>query len=247
MRYFLEVSYKGTAYHGWQSQSNSISIQDIIEQALGTALSSKPKIVGSSRTDTGVHAEQQFAHFDINSQLDCAKIQFKMNSILPRDVCIKNILPVNQEAHARYDAYSRTYQYRIDSGKDPFLENLVYYYRLPLNIDVMNAAAQILLKNDNFESFSRVKTEVNNFICKLEACHWFHNGRLLIFEITSNRFLRGMVRAITGTLLEIGLEKMPLSNLQPVIDSKDRGKAGRAVPACGLFLTKVEYPRGYFK
>jgi len=246
LRYFLELSYKGTYYHGWQSQKNAVAIQEVIEKVLSNILSKEIAIVGSSRTDTGVHAEQQFAHFDFEKNLNARDFTFKLNNVLPRDVAVNNLYQVPSTAHARFDAISRTYQYRIVQQKNPFKEKLAYYYKVNLDLDKMNQACQIILINDNFECFSRVKTEVKNFVCDIQHCVWGIFDGMLTFEIQSNRFLRGMVRALVGTILDVGRGKKELTELQNIIDSRDRRQAGRAAPAHGLFLTKVEYPSGYF-
>ena len=241
-RYFLDISYKGTNYHGWQKQKNANSVQQEIEKGLSTMFQSKVGIMGSGRTDTGVHARQQIAHFDSSVQLDVSNLVFKLNRILPNDIVVKAALHVHSEAHARFDANLRSYQYFIHQNRDPFKEGVSYYFSKPLDIEKMNRASKMLIGEQDFQSFSKVKTEVNNFICNIKTAEWILQNDSLVFCVTANRFLRGMIRALVGTLLEVGQEKMSIEEFQEVIKIKDRTKAGRAVPAEGLFLTNVEYP-----
>jgi tRNA pseudouridine38-40 synthase len=246
LRYFIELAYLGTSYHGWQSQTNATSVQELIEQGLSSILSSEVSITGSSRTDTGVHAEQQYAHFDFSTPLNTSDLSYKLNALLPPDIFIKRIFQVKDSYHSRFDAIFRRYEYRITSVKDPFHINQTYYFRTKLNLDLMNRGCEIFLKNNNFQSFSKVKTEVNHYNCNLSTCKWKQSGKVNIFEVQANRFLRGMVRAMVGTLIDIGLGKLSVSKLQGIIESKDRRLAGRAAPAKGLFLVEVGYPKDYF-
>lgn len=242
MRYFLEIAYQGTNYHGWQVQHNAQSVQSVIQEKLCLLLGTSIEITGSGRTDTGVHAEQQFAHFDSEIPLIASRFCYRLNAMLPKDISILNLYEVNAEAHARFDAIQRTYQYRIVTRKNPFLFRLSYFSNQRYYLDRMNQAAEILKKYEDFQTFSKVRTDVKHFKCQISEAIWKDEGDLLIFEISANRFLRGMVRAIVGTLLEVGVNKMSLHDFETVIQSKDRNKAGRAVPAEGLFLTKVQYP-----
>ena len=241
-RYFLDISYKGTDYHGWQRQPNANSVQEEVENALKTMFQTEIGIMGSGRTDTGVHARQQVAHFDCKIALDIAELAFKLNRILPNDIVVNHAKAVHDDAHSRFDATLRSYEYFLHQKRDPFKVGTSYFYAKQLDLDKMNAAAKKLVGEQDFQSFSKVKTEVNNFICNIETAAWKIDNESLVFCVTANRFLRGMIRALVGTLLEVGLGNMSLEDFQNVIDVKDRTKAGRAVPADGLFLTTVQYP-----
>lgn len=248
MRYFIEVSYLGTAYHGWQLQPNAISIQEVLEDGFSKILRTKIRIQGSSRTDTGVHARQQFAYFDAEEPtLSLNDLIWKVNSFLPDDVSLNQIIPVQSDAHARFDAESRKYIYRIHLRKDPFMIINSLLFRKPLDVGRMNRAAKILFEYNDFECFSKVKTEVNTFNCTIHEAEWFVNDHQLEFHIKANRFLRGMVRAIVGTLLDIGEGKKDENDLRRIIESKERTKAGRSIEAIGLTLEEVNYPQNYFK
>lgn len=241
-RYFLDIAYNGTAYHGWQVQENSNTVQAELQKCLSTLFRSQTDIMGSGRTDTGVHATHQIAHFDVHEPIVDDKLLYKLNSFLPKDISIQSIRQVQAEAHTRFDATERSYQYLFHRAKSPFLEKLSYYYPKVLDIDLMNEAAEKLLGEQNFESFSKVKTEVNTFICTIKEARWEKQNDSLVFHVTANRFLRGMVRALVGTLLDVGMGKLTVTNFVSIIESQDRKKAGRAVPAHGLYLTKVAYP-----
>lgn len=242
MRVFIEIAYKGTHYHGWQRQENAISVQQVIEEALGKLLRKPAEIVGSGRTDTGVHAAHQVFHIDLDDAVNMDKLAHQLNAILPFDISVKRIRKVAEEAHARFDAVLRSYEYHINPKKDPFRQGLSYHYSAPLNLEKMNQAAATMKSKTDFECFSRVKTEVYTFNCDIFEAVWKPNNENFVFHVSANRFLRGMVRAIVGTLLQVGKDKMSLEEFEAVLDSKDRTKAGRAVPAEGLFLTQVEYP-----
>jgi tRNA pseudouridine38-40 synthase len=241
-RLLFEIAYKGTHYAGWQSQPNATSVQEVVEDALSKLLRAEIKIVGSGRTDTGVHCEQQFFHADIEKSVDAEKLLLRLNSILPKDISIQSIRPIKPEAHARYDATERTYQYRITQQKSPFLEGLALHYFKSLDIQTMNKAAALLTGEHDFECFSKVKTDVNHFKCTIKKSVWKQEGNILEFTITANRFLRGMVRAIVGTLLDVGSGKITVKEFEAIMKSKDRRKAGANVDAHGLFLVKVKYP-----
>ncbi|CAL2087996.1 tRNA pseudouridine(38-40) synthase TruA [Tenacibaculum sp. 190524A02b] len=242
MRYFIELSYNGKNYHGWQIQPDAISIQEKINNALSTILRTDINIVGAGRTDAGVHASQMFAHFDIDKVLD-ENFTYKLNAILPNDIVIHQTLLVNNDAHARFDANSRSYEYKIWLGRNPFLLDTTWQLLYKdININAMNEAAQILYEYNDFECFSKVKTDVNTFICKVTEAKWILNNSNLTFYISADRFLRNMVRAIVGTLLDVGLGKKSVANFREIIESKNRSKAGVSVPAKGLFLTNVSYP-----
>lgn len=242
MRYFIEVSYQGQGYHGWQVQQNASTIQQEINEALGKYCRCPIETVGSGRTDTGVHAVQQFCHVDLLNQLDVSMAIHKINGILPPDIAVINIYKVPDHAHARFDAISRSYEYRISRKKDPFLQHKSYYLRETLDIEEMNEACKFLIGKKDFKCFSRVKTSVDNFICTISQAHWeAHNGTYC-FYVSANRFLRGMVRALVGTLMEIGTGKLTVPQFHAIMKSRDRRAAGRSVPAHGLFLTKIIYP-----
>ena len=241
MRYFIELSYKGTNYHGWQIQPDASSVQEEITKALATILQEKILLVGAGRTDAGVHASQMFAHVDTIKKLSNNYVH-KLNAILPNDIVIKSIKEVSDDTHARFDAVSRTYEYRILLGRDPFLlETTWQLHQKNLQIEKMNEAANLLFKYEDFESFSKVKTDVNTFNCTIMKAVWTLEDKHLIFHIKANRFLRNMVRAIVGTLIEVGLGKKTVEDFRKIIESKKRSEAGLSVPAKGLFLTEVCY------
>ena len=241
MRYFIELSYKGTNYHGWQIQPDASSVQEEITKALATILQEKILLVGAGRTDAGVHASQMFAHVDTVKKLSNNYVH-KLNAILPNDIVIKSIKEVSDDTHARFDAVSRTYEYRILLGRDPFLlETTWQLHQKNLQIEKMNEAANLLFKYEDFESFSKLKTDVNTFNCTIMKAVWTLEDKHLIFHIKANRFLRNMVRAVVGTLLEVGLGKKTVEDFRKIIESKKRSEAGLSVPAKGLFLTEVCY------
>ncbi len=245
MRYFLHLAYNGNAYYGWQMQPEHPSVQDTLEKCLSLLLHcERVAITGCGRTDTGVHASCFYAHFDLDTKLttsECDRIRDQLNNFLPKDIVIYRLFPVKDEAHTRFDAESRTYQYFITTVKNPFTFSQRLFYHRPLNVEKMNEAAKLLKKNEDFTSFSKVHTQVNNFICHVSEAFWERKGEDVVFTITANRFLRNMVRAIVGTLLDVGLEKMSLEDFQSVIEKKDRCEAGISVPAHALFLTDVRY------
>jgi tRNA pseudouridine38-40 synthase len=245
-RYFIELSYKGTNYHGWQIQKNATGVQQLLNKALSLKLGNDTETVGSGRTDKGVHAIQQFAHFDTNKKLNQEQMAFQLNRVLPNDIVVKNIYEVDSDAHARFDAIARSYQYKINQIKDPFLINTSYYRRGDLDLELMNQAAGLLMGTQDFESFSKVKTDVNHFICTISKSEWIQMGDQINYSVTADRFLRGMVRTVVGTMLDIGTGKISLEELKKIITSLDRKKAGRAVPAHGLFLTEVKYSPDIF-
>jgi tRNA pseudouridine38-40 synthase len=242
MRYFIEFSYNGTAYNGWQRQNNALGVQQVLEEAVSKLVRKPVEITGSSRTDAGVHAEQQFAHFD------CEEIQrpdlfvYSVNGMIPFDVAVKRIFPVDETLHSRFAATHRSYEYRIAKLKNPFLVNQVHVLRAELDLDLMNQAAKILTLYDDFESFSKLHTNVNNFRCNIMEASWFERGELLIFKVKANRFLRGMVRALVGTMLNVGKGKTSLKEFEEIILLKNRKYAGAQAPAAGLFLIEVGYP-----
>ena len=247
MRYFLELSYNGSAYHGWQRQPNASSIQQVLEEALSTLLRKKTTIVGAGRTDTGVHAKQIFAHFDAEiTAMEVNNLAFRLNRFLPNDIVVIAIHPVKHDAHARFDATSRSYEYHITQRKDPFDSEFAYCFNFSLDIEAMNTAAKMLLTHTNFKCFSRSKTDVKTFDCNITEVFWEQHNHKFIFQVSANRFLRNMVRAMVGTLLDIGTGKYGLSDFQSILESQDRTKAGSSAPAQGLFLTQVRYPNTIF-
>ena len=246
LRYFFEISYKGTNYHGWQIQQNANSVQQVVQEKLKLLLNKNIDIVGSGRTDTGVHAKTQFFHADFHSELNCSDFRYHLNAVLPYDICVRSIRPVTKDAHARFDAISRSYRYFILNEKDPFRIGEAYIYHKELNMDRLKVASELLVGKYNFESFSKVKTQVNNFICEVHTAKWSGSEHDAVFEIKANRFLRGMVRAIVGTLLLINEGKMEPGQITEIISGRDRKLAGRSVPADGLFLWAVDYPDQIF-
>lgn len=245
-RYFLEVAYKGTHYHGWQIQDNAKSVQEVIQNALSTLLRSKVSTMGSGRTDTGVHAKQQFLHFDYTKEIDGADFLKRINAILPFDIAGLGLRKVSPEAHARFDAVLRKYEYHLINWKNPFLKDLAWHCYYKLDVQAMNNAAALLLEYRDFECFSKTHTDVHNFNCEIKEAHWEQKEGGLIFHITANRFLRGMVRAIVGTLVDVGRKKIEPEKFREVIQSKSRSKAGSSVPPDGLYLSQVIYPQRIF-
>lgn len=242
MRYFIELAYNGTRYHGWQYQPNATSVQQTLNRGLSLLLGEDIDAMGAGRTDTGVHARQMYAHFDFDGFFECDNLVYKLNALLPKDIAVYSIFPVSDEAHARFDATSRTYEYHIHTQKDVFAENLSWYYQHELDTDLMNAAAKKLLLHTDFQCFSKVNTDVSTFNCSISHASWHADGKKLIFTITADRFLRNMVRAVVGTLVNVGQRKTTLEEFDNIIIQKERSKAGFSVPAHGLYLTKVQYP-----
>jgi tRNA pseudouridine38-40 synthase len=241
LRYFIELSYNGKSYHGWQIQPNAISVQEVLEHSLSKLLNASISLMGAGRTDSGVHASQMFAHFDTNNLVD-GNLVFKLNSFLPNDIAIHDIFQVNDDAHARFDALSRTYVYKISQQKNVFNSEFAYALHKDLDVDVMNKACRILSEYNDFQCFSKVHTDVKTYHCNIMLARWELKDDQLLFTIKADRFLRNMVRAIVGTMVNIGLGKVQVMDLHDIIKSKDRGEAGFSVPAHGLYLTKIEYP-----
>jgi tRNA pseudouridine38-40 synthase len=242
MRYFIKLAYKGTNYFGWQYQPDAISVQETLNKALSTLLKTNIDILGAGRTDSGVHAKEMFAHFDYGTEIDTQKIVHKLNSFLPKDIAIFDLIKVHNDAHARFDATKRTYEYHIHTKKNAFESDDSWYYSLPLDVEKMNEACKILSEYTDFECFSKTHTDVNTFNCKIFEANWKQNEDKLVFTIAADRFLRNMVRAIVGTMINIGSGKVSLNDFRKIIESKNRSKAGFSVPAHGLYLTKIEYP-----
>jgi tRNA pseudouridine38-40 synthase len=246
MRYFLDLAYDGSPYHGWQVQPNAPSVQEEVNIALSILLKQKTECVGSGRTDTGVHAFQQFAHFDANKRLDTAHFMYQLNGILPQAIAIHHIRAVRPNAHARFDAVDRSYRYFIHTRKEPFASGRSYFFSETLDLKAIEEALQIIRQWHDFEAFSRVKTDVSNFECTIfEAC-WKEENYGHVFYVRANRFLRGMVRAMVGTLLDVGTGKTSLDEFGLILAKRDRKKAGRSVPPEGLFLNSVSYPASLF-
>ena len=272
MRYFITLSYDGTRYHGWQIQPNGISVQETLQQALSTLLRQPVEVVGAGRTDAGVHARMMVAHFDVNSQftmhdsqlaksdlaleklneqtktdaaalLNCAQLVYKLNKILPPDIAVQKVEPVEDDLHARFSATSRTYHYFINLRKSPFLKAYSWYVYGNLDFQKMNEAAQTLLEYKDFTSFSKVNTDTKTNDCTVTRAVWeeLEPGEWR-FTITANRFLRNMVRAIVGTLVEVGRGKMTVEQFRKVIEQKNRCSAGESVPGNALFLVDIQYP-----
>lgn len=243
LRHFLEISYDGTEYHGWQNQPNGISIQEVIEEKMAILFKAPIEIIGSGRTDAGVHAMRQFAHFDC-SELPFTKDEliYKLNRILPLDVSIRDIHPVIETAHARFDATLRSYHYHISYVKDPFRHKYRYTLWQPLNLSAMQEAAKLLFNYDDFASFCKYHHDAKTTLCKIQKAEWVESPGNLNFIISSNRFLRNMVRAIVGTMVELGKGQITLNDFKQIIETKDRKAAGFSCPASGLFLAEVQYP-----
>ncbi|MCB4800164.1 tRNA pseudouridine(38-40) synthase TruA [Neotamlana laminarinivorans] len=241
MRYFLELSYNGTNYHGWQNQPNAITVQEVIEKALSTLLNTKTSIVGAGRTDAGVHAKQMYAHFESDKELP-GNLVYKLNSFLPKTIAIQNLFEVKNDAHARFDALSRTYLYRIATKKNVFNYNDAYFFNQDLDLVKMNKASSMLFNYTDFQCFSKTNTDVKTFNCTIMKAEWNKVEDEIHFTVKADRFLRNMVRAIVGTMVNIGVGKIAVNDLESIIESKNRSEAGFSVPAHGLYLTHIEYP-----
>lgn len=256
-RYFIHLAYNGANYKGWQTQPGLPTVQETLENALSTLLRHPVTVVGCGRTDTGVHASDFYAHFDtsprltlsappsasLSGDIDCGSLTFKLNSFLPPDIVIYDIFSVADNAHARFDATARTYQYHISDQRLPFRQGLYCRIYFKPDLDKMNEAARTLMEYEDFTSFAKLHTQVKTNICHLTEAHWDRLGEEWVFSIRSNRFLRNMVRSVTGTLLDVGRGKLSIDGLRQIIERKDRCAAGVSMPACGLFLTKVEYEK----
>ena len=244
MRYFITLSYDGAAYNGWQIQPNAPSVQETIQKALSTLLRTPLEIVGAGRTDTGVNASFMVAHFDFDTTFtpdELTQLSYKLNKFLPADIAIHDIHPVSEDMHARFSATSRTYHYYIVTEKTPF-EPYAYRYPQPLDFDLMNQACQLLLTTSDFTSFAKLHTDTKTNICTVTYAHWQQLTPVKWqFTITANRFLRNMVRAIVGTLLDVGRGTLTLQQFQQIIEKKDRCSAGNSVPGHALFLSDIKY------
>lgn len=263
-RYFIELSFDGTNYHGWQIQQNALSVQEVLNEKLSVILRQPIETTGCGRTDTGVHAKEFFAHFDVSEEaidhlpwtigkndektmdhglltMDKSILLRSINSILPADIAIKRIFPVGPDTHARFDARLRTYEYHIHFNKDPFKNGRSWELRDFPDLDLMNKAASIIMEYTDFSCFSKSNTQVKTNICKISKAEWLVKEDVIFFQIAADRFLRNMVRAIVGTLLMVGKNEIQPEQLRDIIESKNRSNAGMSVPACGLYLTEVKY------
>lgn len=242
MRYFITFSYDGTAYHGWQIQPHCLSVQEELQKAMSILLRKPMEVVGAGRTDTGVHARKMVAHFDHDEEVDCPQLVYKLNKLLPRDIAVQQVEPVAEDMHARFSAKSRTYHYFVHMGKNPFLRSYSWQVYGNIDFELMNQAASVLMEYKDFTSFSKVNTDTKTNDCTITEAHWDRVGEdQWCFTITANRFLRNMVRAIVGTLMEVGRGRMTIEQLRRVIDAKDRCCAGDSVPGNALFLVQVKY------
>ena len=240
-RYFIHLAYNGANYCGWQKQPEIPTVQLTFENTLSTLLRERIVVVGCGRTDTGVHAADFYAHFDSTQDIDGPALTFKLNSYLPADLAVFEVFKVKNNAHARFDATARTYQYHVSDRRLPFKQGLYSRIYFSPNVEAMNEAAVTLMVYDDFTSFAKLHTQVKTNICHLTEAHWDRVGDELVFTIRSNRFLRNMVRSVTGTLLDVGRGKLSLDGLRRIVEQKDRCAAGVSMPPQGLFLTKVEY------
>lgn len=241
-RYFLKLSYKGTHFFGWQRQPNAITVQEYIEDALTQMNRNREvKITGCGRTDTGVHAAEFYAHFEMNADWNTETFAYKLNCMIPEDIAIQKVIKVPEGLHSRFSATSRTYHYFVHNEKNPFLNETSWLVRPELDLEKMNKASDLLMKHENFKCFSKTITGISSFKCDVTAAHWTKTSGGYQFTIQANRFLRNMVRAIVGTMVDLGTGKIEFSDFQKILDSQERSKAGQSVPPQGLFLVKVDY------
>ena len=245
MRYFLEVTYKGTNYSGFQSQKNANTIQAEVEKAFKILLKEEIQLTGSSRTDAGVHALQNFFHFDISNELS-PRLLYNLNSILPWDIAIKRLIKVKDDAHCRFDAVMREYKYYVYQKKNPFLEESAYYFPYKLDLALMQNAANVLKEYSDFTSFSKRNTQVKSFVCDIQESSWIAEEECFVYHVIANRFLRGMVRALASTMLQVGRHKIGIDLFRNIIESKDCTLANFSAPPQGLFLVQVAFPGNYF-
>lgn len=247
MRYFIFLSYDGTAYHGWQMQPNAVSVQQRLNEALSTLMRGAVEVVGAGRTDTGVHARMLVAHFDAAADLDTDRLTDKLNRLLPPDISVGRIRPVRSDAHARFDALSRTYHYYVYTRKDPFRRHFATRLFFMPDYERMNRAARLLLETRDFTSFSKLHTDAKTNLCKVTQARWVRvDEDCWRFEITADRFLRNMVRAVVGTLLEVGRGRMDIEGFAAVIERRNRCAAGDSVPGNALSLVDIVYPEDLF-
>ena len=246
-RYFIKIYFDGTHYNGWQIQKNSSqTVQQKIQDGLSQLLNEKIELTGCCRTDTGVHAKELYAHFDCKELNDDTDWIYKFNKMIPQDIAIEKILAVKENANARFDASARTYQYFIHQKRNPFLLRHSYYYYGELDLKLMNKAARLLKQYKDFSAFSKVSPQTKSTICQIYFAKWEEKSNKLVFTIRADRFLRGMVRMMVGTMMNLGKHKISLHDFEKIIESKDCRNAGALAPACGLYLVKVEYPKNIF-
>ena len=244
-RYFLEVTYKGTEYSGFQKQENANTVQAEIEKALTVLQKKSIELTGSSRTDAGVHALQNFFHFDYDDEIH-PQFLYKINAILPLDIVVVKITKVKKEAHCRFSASSRAYKYYLSQKKSPFLQDRAFYFPYSIDLKTMNEAAKIVTNYRDFSSFAKRRSQVKTFDCRIDCSEWTRNDDVLVYYVKANRFLRGMVRGLTGTMLQVGRGKISLAEFEAIIMARDCTKANFAVPGKGLFLVEVQYPDSIF-
>ena len=241
-RFFIEVSYKGTRYSGFQVQQNAITVQSELEKALGTYFREDIQLTGSSRTDAGVHAKQNFFHFDIDKEEELVcRSAYHINSILPNDIAVNSIIKVKDDAHCRFDAVSRAYQYTLYNKRDPFLTEVAYYYPYKIDMEQLNIAATIIKETVDFQTFCKRNVQVHHYRCDIEESFWEQRDHQIFYNVKGNRFLRGMVRGLVGTMLKVGTGKINIETFIEIINSKDVQKADFSMPAHGLTLMKVSY------
>lgn len=240
-RFFIELSYKGTRYSGFQVQENAITVQYELEKAISTLQRREVSLTGSSRTDAGVHARRNYFHFDFEGIIHPQFI-YKINAILPPDIVVSRLIPVNADAHCRFAAISRTYRYYIYRSKNPFLADRAYFFPYPLDLEQLNEAAAVLKEYSDFTSFSKRNTQVKTFNCQIQESFWEEEGDCLVYQVRANRFLRGMVRALVGTMLQVGRKKTDLAEFRKIIEMADCTAADFSAPGHGLFLLRVEFP-----
>ena len=244
-RYFIEVCYKGTAYAGFQVQENALTVQEEVEKAMEVLYRQKIGLTGSSRTDAGVHAKQNYFHFDFDGEVDGGKV-YNINALLPDDIAVKEIVKVSDGAHCRFDAVARQYAYTIYMRKDPFIAGMAYYFPYRVDFEAMREAAGVVLGMREFEAFSKKNTQVKTFMCRIMHSEWIDEGDRKIYRVKANRFLRGMVRGIVGTMLQVGRGKISVARFREIIERKEQSEADFSVPGHGLCLEKVEFGEGYF-
>jgi len=245
-RYAIYIKYRGSNYHGWQIQENAHSVQAEIQKAISTLSQKSVEITGAGRTDTGVNATMMVAHFDLDEIKSKKDFLYHLNGLLPHDIAVFHLLETRADFHARFDAIHRTYNYQICFQKDPFLSDFCYFVHEDLDLEEMNLAAEKLVGEKDFSCFSKTHTQTKTNYCEIIHAAWQDNGEVWVFEITADRFLRNMVRAVVGTLLEIGSGKRSLESLNDLLLSKNRSDAGASVPANALFLSQVSYPENSF-
>ncbi len=245
-RYFIELAYKGTNYHGWQVQPGAITVQEVLKDNMSKVLREDINLIGAGRTDTGVHASFFVAHFDLENQIQSTEqLTHKLNCMLPKDIAVFRVYSVGENCHARFDAISRTYKYFVSTVKNPFSYQNEIHYTFPLDIETMNIGAELLYNYIDFTSFSKLHTQVKTNNCKVEFAHWEQRGNELVFTIRADRFLRNMVRAVVGSLFDLGRGRTTLEDFRNIIEAKDRGAAGASAPPQALYLYDIQYPQAY--